>query len=134
MVKIKGTNYDVLSSDGTVIDSNLKYVQIYDTFYAGVDKNNRVMLYTFEGYSLLKDSVALGSSTYCRTENPAFKVSSTTDGKARTFVISVFDGTEYKDVVAKEKTAEPVEGESNKEKEEPSENIGKPEDKEKTGE
>ena len=134
LVKVKGTNYDVLSSDGTVIDSNLKYVQIYDTFYAGVDKNNRVMLYTFEGYSLLKDSVALGSSTYCRTENPAFKVSSTTDGKGRTFVISVFDGTEYKDVVAKEKTAEPVEGESNKEKEEPSENIGKPEEKEKTGE
>lgn len=122
LVKTKGTNYEVLNSSGNVIDSNLRYVQFYDTYYAGVDKNNKLMLYTYEGYALLKDSVALGSSTYCRTNNPAFKVSTTADGKTRTFVISVLSGSEYKDVIAKEKTSETSEPEKPE----------KPEDTEKT--
>ena len=120
LIKIKGSNYDVVDGKGNVIDSNLKYVQIYDTYYAGVDKNNKLMLYTYDGYALLKDSVQLSSTTYCRTDKPSFKVSSTSDGKTRTFVISVFNGTEYKDIVAKEKEAD------NAEPEEP----GKPEEEE----
>lgn len=114
LVKVKGTNYEVIDSNGNVIDSNLKYVQIYDAFYAGVDKNNKVMLYTYEGYVLLKDSIPLSSTTYCRTDKPSFKVSSSSDGTTRTFVISVFDGSEYKDVVVKEKGEDaPVPEENN---------------------
>ncbi len=117
LLKVKGSNYDVVDSKGNIIDSDLKYVQIYDTYYAGVDKNNKLMLYTYDGYTLLKDSVQLSSTTYCRTDKPSFKVNSTTDGKVRTFVISVFNGTEYKDIVVKEKNADVSEPEDDKEKE-----------------
>ena len=138
LVKVKGTNYDVIDGEGNVIDSNLKYVQIYDSYYAGVDKNNKVMLYTYDGYALLKDSIPLSSTTYCRTDKPSFKVSATSDGKTRTFVISVYDGTEYKDIVAKEKGADSPEPEENKEpnsdNDKEKENPSKPEENKETEE
>ena len=138
LVKVKGTNYDVIDGEGNVIDSNLKYVQIYDSYYAGVDKNNKVMLYTYDGYALLKDSIPLSSTTYCRTDKPSFKVSATSDGKTRTFVISVYDGTEYKDIVAKEKGAdspEPAENkEQNSDNDKEKENLSKPEENKETEE
>ena len=127
LVKVKGSSYDVIDGKGNVIDSDLKYVQIYDAYYAGVDKNNKVMLYTYDGYALLKESIPLSSTTYCRTDKPSFKVSSTSDGKTRTFVISVYNGTEYKDVIAKEKGSESSETEEDKDKEENKENNEKPE-------
>ncbi len=126
LVKIKGTNYDVVDSSGNVIDSSLKYVQIYDAFYAGVDSNNKLMLYTYEGYSLLKEPVALSSTTYCRTDKPSFKINVSTDGKVRTFVISIFDGSNYKDVTVKEKTnEEPPKPEDNNEPINNDDNNGK---------
>ena len=134
LVKVKGTNYDVIDGKGNVIDSNLKYVQIYDTYYAGVDKNNKVMLYTYDGYSLLKDSVQLSSTTYCRTDKPAFKVNATSDGKTRTFVISVYNGTEYKDIVVKEKGSEAPEPEPEPVPEPEHPEGNKEEDKNKPGE
>lgn len=103
-VKTKDSSYKVADTSGSNISSSTyKYVELYDSFYAGVDKNNKLMIYDYDGDPLLDKSLSLITSTYTRTANPAFKVSFTVKNNARTFKISIFDGSKYKDTVVEEK-------------------------------
>lgn len=92
-VKIKdGDKYYVYASSGKEVSKNsYKYVELYEEFYAGVDTNNKLKLYNYDGEEVISESVSLHSSTYCNTETPAFKVTYK-NGK---YEISVFKSNKY---------------------------------------
>lgn len=92
-VKIKDSNkYYVYASSGEQVGkASYKYVELYDGFYAGVDSNNKMMLYNYDGEALLDASIELFSSNYCNTANPSFKVTYK-DGK---YKVSVYKSNKY---------------------------------------
>ncbi len=103
-VKIKDSSYKVADMTGKIINSNTyKYVELYDSFFAGVDKSNKLMIYNYDGDPIIDKSLALSGTTYNKTDNPAFKITYTTKEQYKTFKISIFDGTKYNDTVVEEK-------------------------------
>ena len=53
-----------------------KYVELYDSYYAGVDHTNKLNIYKYDdaNTALINGGVALSSTSYCKTDNPAFKI------------------------------------------------------------
>ena len=119
--KIKDTSYKVADASGANINNNTyKYVELYDSFFAGVDKNNKLMIYDYDGDPLLDKSLSLLTSTYNRTATPSFKVSFTIKNNLKSFKISIYDGSKYKDTTVDEKSTVVIKPEEEK-KEEPKE-------------
>lgn len=97
--------YSVYNDNGEIVTSETyKYVELYDTYYAGVNNDKEVFIYDYKGNKLTSEGVKIGDYPYTSTDNPAFKVKK----NAANYIISVYDGKEYKDVVANNKPTEPV--------------------------
>lgn len=68
-VKVKnGDNYSVFSFSGEEIsNTKFKYVELYDTFYAGVDSNNKLNLYKYTDTTpIFSESIALSITSNYR--------------------------------------------------------------------
>lgn len=110
-----GNKYSVYNADGTTINSNnYLYVELYDTYFAGVSEKRELSIYDYEGNVLTSGTVSLGNYKFYATANPAFKVKKSGDN----YVVSVFDGTAYKDTTLTPPVVEnapdtPVDGENN---------------------
>lgn len=97
--------YSVYNDNGEIATSETyKYVELYDTYYAGVNNDKEVFIYDYKGNKLTSEGVKIGDYLYTSTDNPAFKVKK----NASNYIISVYDGKEYKEVVATNKPTEPV--------------------------
>ena len=134
-VKTKDSSYKVADLSGKNINNNTyKYVELYDSFFAGVDKSNKLMIYDYDGDALLDKSLALSSSTYVRTDNPSFKITYTIKDNIKSFTISIYDGTKYNDTTVDEKTTVIVNPDKDKDKDKPKDPEKEdPENKENTG-
>lgn len=96
--------YSVYNDNGEIVTSETyKYVELYDTYYAGVNNDKELFIYDYKGNKLTSEGVKIGDYPYTSTDNPAFKVKK----NAANYIISVYDGKEYKDVVANNKPTEP---------------------------
>ena len=92
--KTKGEYYNVYDKLGNkVSEDDYEYVELYTDFYAGVDKDQLVYIYDYNGNKLTEKGVKVVSKTYSRTDNPSFKVIRK-DGK---YTISVLENNEYKE-------------------------------------
>ena len=90
-VKI-ANNYVVYDSYGSQVGSELfKYVELYDTFFAGVNSDSELNIYDYYGNKINSVGVKIGDYPYYNVDNPAFKVHKSDSD----YVVSVYDGTTY---------------------------------------
>jgi len=70
--------YQISSMDGntTLTTSNLAYVELYDTVFAGINSSNQLNIYRYDdpGTPLLANNVQLNSTSFFGVSNPAFTV------------------------------------------------------------
>ena len=106
--KIRGYNKNhqyykvVINNKYYVYDENVesintesyKYVELYDDYYAGIDEDNMLNIYNYNGNKISSTEVEIGNYPYYKTANPAFKVKKSSSG----FIVSVYNGKTYEDV------------------------------------
>ena len=127
--------YGISTIGGTPIGNDVYYyVELYNGFFAGVDKDNKLKIYDYTGKALTKDSATLTSKEYNRVEKPAFTVKKTGDN----YTVSVLENGEYKDYVLKtgKEEPEPPEPEDPEDPDDPDnpDNPSDPEDPDKPNE
>ncbi len=91
--KVKvGDSYHIYDYNGTPVSSdNFAYVELYDTYYAGIDNNKELYIYNYYGSKINNTGIKVKDYPYCNTANPAFKVSQT----GSDYIISIYNGTDY---------------------------------------
>lgn len=121
-VKTKSNDeYNVYeASGGDIINkTNHIYVELYDDFYAGINRSNELMLYDYKGNEIIEGAVGLKSTNYYGNEAKSFIIAS----NDKTFNIQVLDGDTYK-TVSKNKVEKKEDIQDSKpETEEPSDRI-----------
>ena len=90
-----GNKYKVYEFDGTpVSEDTYSYVELFGSYYGGVDSNRMISIYDYTGKKVSKEEVEIPSGVaYSRTDKQPFKVKKVNDG----FVVSVYDGSKYVD-------------------------------------
>lgn len=105
--KIRGYNsnkkyFKVMESDkyfvynesaNKVSDASYAYVELYTDYYAALDSSRNLSVYDYTGNKLSNDTVKIGNYALYGDANVAFKVKKVDDN----YVVSVWDGKEYKD-------------------------------------
>lgn len=91
--KVKnGDKYAVYDINGTQVISELfKYVELYGTYFVGIDSNSELNIYDYQGNKISKEGIKIGNYPYYNTLTPAFKVNKV----GNEYVVSVYDGTTY---------------------------------------
>ena len=94
-VKTKGgSNYKIYTITGTEIKSDkdsFVYVELYKDFFAGVNKDNEVALYNYQG-TKLTEGIKLSSKDYYGVTNVAFKDA---QKQGSIYMIKVLNGSDY---------------------------------------
>ncbi len=97
--KIKvGNNYVVYNDNNEQVSVDIhSYVDLYNGYYVGVDKEKKLYIYDYQGEKLSTEGIKLGDFPYVNTNNPAYKVKKV----GNDFVVSVYDGSNYIDYSTK---------------------------------
>jgi len=111
----KGNKYNVYKFDGTPVSEEIYYyVELFDNEYAGLDNENNVAIYDYEGKKLTNEKITVPTGVQLtRTKNQVIKVKKSGEN----YIISIYNGTKYVDYTApiiKEKPEQPEEPEEQK--------------------
>ncbi|MGM9834989.1 MAG: hypothetical protein ACI31M_04350 [Bacilli bacterium] len=91
----KDSNYYVYDADGNkVSQTGYKYVELYSNIYAGVDSDNKLMLYNYDGQEMIDSKIQLSSTTYYGNASNAFMVAAS----GNKVVVSVYKDGKYESV------------------------------------
>lgn len=107
--KIKvGNNYVVYNDNNEQVSIDIhSYVDLYNDYYVGIDKDKNLYIYDYQGEKLYTEGIKLGDYPYINTNNPAYKVKKV----GNDFVVSVYDGSKYIDHSTKNDVRPPEEEE-----------------------
>ncbi len=91
--KVKNNDrYTVYDINGNQVSYDLfKYVELYGSYFAGVNSDSELYLYDYYGNKISNEGIKIGDYPYYGTTNPAFKV--TRSGS--NYIVSVYDGSIY---------------------------------------
>lgn len=93
---MSNNEYHVYNINAEVVsEESYAYVELYEDYYAAVNKDNEVNIYDYNGNKLSNKGIKIGNYAYYKTENPAFKVRKENDR----YIVDVYNGTEYEEVV-----------------------------------
>ena len=86
--------YYVYDTNNTAISTeSYAYVELYNNYYAAVNKDMEVNIYNYQGEKLSTEGIKIGNYAYYKTDNPAFKVTHE-NGK---YIVSVYNGSDYEE-------------------------------------
>ena len=85
------------------------YIELFDNEFAGLDNENNVTIYDYEGKKLTNEKITVPTGVQLtRTKNQAIKAKRSGEN----YIISIYNGTKYVDYTApiiKEKPEQPEE-------------------------
>ena len=74
-------------------NGSYSYVDLHEDYFAGIDDENMLNIYDYEGNKLTTSGIKIGDYPYYKTANPAFKVRKTSIG----YIVSVYNGSTYEE-------------------------------------
>lgn len=86
--------YSVANSDGNVeISKTFTYVDLYSTYFAGVDDKKEIHIYDYLGKELSSSTVKVMDYPFSKVDKPAFRVRK----EGNTYIASIYNGSTYED-------------------------------------